>query len=122
MCTSVRTEDAGPAMDRKAKLCPTPQAPGEARRFVRHHVTELGFPNAVEDATLIVSELVTNAINAAPNCPIWASVRNVGRCLILEVRDGSPKPPVFQPADFMAEGGRGLHVVDELSASWGWTS
>ena len=37
------------------------------------------------------------------------------------VTDPSPLPPVkLDPADD-AEHGRGLHVVEALSARWGWT-
>jgi anti-sigma regulatory factor (Ser/Thr protein kinase) len=121
MCKSAKTECVKPLSDREIRLRPVSQAPGEARRFVRQHAAELGFPNSADDATLIVSELVTNAIQAAPDCPAWVSVRAAGRYLILEVRDCSPKPPEFKPVDYMAEDGRGLRIVDQLAAFFDWT-
>jgi hypothetical protein len=41
--------------------------------------------------------------------------------VVVIVTDPSPHPPVKRdPAD-LAEHGRGLHVVEGLSARWGWT-
>ena len=40
--------------------------------------------------------------------------------MVLEIWDCSPEPPVPQDPDFLAEGGRGLHVVDELGTRFGY--
>jgi hypothetical protein len=37
------------------------------------------------------------------------------------VIDPSPEPPVKRPLAGDSEDGRGLHIVEALSASWGWT-
>jgi two-component sensor histidine kinase len=78
----------------------------------------LGYPELVDDTRLMVSELVTNSITHAPGKPLWVDIRRTGKYLVLEVCDCSPEPPVAQGPDFMAEGGRGLHVVDELGIKW----
>ena len=40
--------------------------------------------------------------------------------LICAVRDCSDASPVEGEADFSAESGRGLYLVDSFSDSWGW--
>lgn len=36
--------------------------------------------------------------------------------------DAGTTTPVVTPPDPLAESGRGLHIVDQLSVEWGWTS
>ncbi|HEY7486080.1 MAG TPA: ATP-binding protein [Streptosporangiaceae bacterium] len=110
-----------PRTEREITLAPVPEASREARRFVRHHLPALGFPNKVDDATLIAVELVTNAVRHAPDGPIWLSLRLAGGRALMEVQDCSPELPVFREPGHMAESGRGLHVVKELSAAFDWT-
>jgi two-component sensor histidine kinase len=107
-------------MDIEVKLEPTALAPGEARRFVARELATLGYPGLVENARLMVSELVTNVIAYAPDQPLWVDLRRAGKYLVLEVWDCSAEPPVTQDPDFLAEGGRGLHVVDALGVKWGY--
>jgi anti-sigma regulatory factor (Ser/Thr protein kinase) len=91
---------------------------GVARRELRHWLHELGCTTA-EDATLVLSELVTNAIvHAHAGCTI--EMKHDDHCLRLEVRDPSPTPPIIgveQPHDI---GGRGLHIVEAIANAWGW--
>ena len=72
-----------------------------------------------DDAVLVLSELVTNAmVHAADGCTI--EVRHRDDMLRLEVRDRSPQAPVMRlvgPSDI---GGRGLRVVDAVAEAWGW--
>jgi anti-sigma regulatory factor (Ser/Thr protein kinase) len=102
------------------QLCPVPQAPRQARAFVRRRLTELGFPKLVEDGALIAVEIVTNAVREAPGGPILLSLRLAGGRPVIEVWDCSPVFPVFQPADFVSETGRGLHIVSALTKEFGW--
>lgn len=111
---------ARPTMDIEIKLEPTLQAPGIARRFVARELTTLGYPELVEDARLMVSELVTNAITYVPGKPLWVDIRRAGKYAVLEVWDGSPEPPVAQDPDFLAQSGRGLHVIGELGIRCGY--
>jgi anti-sigma regulatory factor (Ser/Thr protein kinase) len=108
-----------PVMDIEVRLEPTLRAPGEARRFVGRALAELGYPELVENARIIVSELVTNCITNVPGKPLWVNLRRTGRYALLEVWDCSPELPIPQDPDFLAEGGRGLHVVDELGVRFG---
>jgi anti-sigma regulatory factor (Ser/Thr protein kinase) len=107
-------------MDREIRLEPTPQAVREARRFVSRQLDELGYAELVDDAATITSELVTNSVREAPETPVWVNLRRAGSFPLLEVWDCCPKAPVLKSADYLAEGGRGLRIVDELSVSFGW--
>jgi two-component sensor histidine kinase len=109
-----------PAMDIEVKLEPTPQAPKAARRFVATELAALGYPQLVADAELIVSELVTNSLTYVPGKPLWVDLRHAGKGLVMEVWDCSPEPPVERCADFLAEGGRGIHVVNALGVRFGY--
>jgi serine/threonine-protein kinase RsbW len=107
---------------REIELKPDDQASGEARTFVRRHLADLGFARLVDDGVLIAAELVTNSYKyAGAYGPIVLSLRLTGGRPIIEVRDGSPEPPVFREPDDAAESGRGLHVIEALSAAFDWS-
>jgi anti-sigma regulatory factor (Ser/Thr protein kinase) len=107
-------------MDREIKLCPRPESAREARDFVREQLTELGFPTCVDDATLIVAELASNALAAAPETPYWVALNiDAGGRPVIEVQDCSPELPVVRSVDAMSEHGRGLPIVEALSAAFG---
>jgi hypothetical protein len=40
--------------------------------------------------------------------------------VVCAVRDPSGAAPVTKEADFVAETGRGLHLVESFSEKWGW--
>ncbi|MFC8719037.1 ATP-binding protein [Kitasatospora sp. NPDC057198] len=72
-------------------------------------------------ARLVVSELATNAVRArgGPHGFTLSLVLR-GGSLLVQVGDQDPCPPRPRPAGPDATGGRGLHLVDELSARWGY--
>src|SRR5262249_47915468 len=77
-----------------------------------------------EPAELVVSELVTNAIQACKAAGARRQVRlrlvsDRARVLI-EVQDGSPQPPVPVDATAEDESGHGLRMVEAMSAAWDW--
>jgi anti-sigma regulatory factor (Ser/Thr protein kinase) len=119
MCTTALGHDR-PATDIEIRLEADELAPGKARRFVRHHVERLGYPRCVDDAAVVVSELVTNAVAAAPWRPIFVALPPSSGRLVIEVWDLSPERPVPQEPDVLDTHGRGLGVVKELSLSYGW--
>jgi anti-sigma regulatory factor (Ser/Thr protein kinase) len=91
---------------------------GVARRAVGAWLHERGYRRD-EDAVLVLSELVTNAmVHAADGCTI--EVRHRDDLLRLEVRDRSPQGPLMRPARPSDIGGRGMHVVDAVAEAWGW--
>ncbi|MBB4921827.1 ATP-binding protein [Kitasatospora kifunensis] len=52
--------------------------------------------------------------------PIRISLVHRAPQLVCAVSDPSSAGPVTREADFVAESGRGLHLVDSFSNSWGW--
>ncbi|MFE4536549.1 ATP-binding protein [Streptomyces scopuliridis] len=97
-----------------------------ARIHVRRHLTVMRWRGDVEDAALIVSELVTNAINhgriSGHLLTVRAAVLEDGG-LFIDVSEPVGAFPRFTelscpPGD--VEGGRGLAVVHGLGASLSW--
>jgi anti-sigma regulatory factor (Ser/Thr protein kinase) len=94
-----------------------------AAREIRRHVRDLlasyrGIP--VDDAVLVVDELVSNAHQHGQSpraCRLAFSGQ--GRYLRVEVDDASPQQPRIRTAD--ESGGRGLMLVDRLAPAWGVT-
>jgi anti-sigma regulatory factor (Ser/Thr protein kinase) len=97
-----------------------------ARLHARQVVWEWGLTGLSQDIELLVSELITNAVQASQSTRQAASVRlwllsERTRVLIL-VWDASGRPPVRMDADQEAEGGRGLMLVEAISDQWNWYS
>jgi anti-sigma regulatory factor (Ser/Thr protein kinase) len=94
-----------------------------ARLHARHIAREWGLAALTGDTQLVVSELVTNAVNASRSVAhaaigLWlASDRSR---LSITVWDASPDPPERVEAAQDAVNGRGLQLVEEVSAQWGW--
>lgn len=93
-----------------------------ARRDVVDFLTECGADSqTVERASLIASELASNAIQAAPGKPYELCVSVVDpNSASLSVRNhtSGPVPPPqssWRPVDDLAIRGRGLSIVDSLS-------
>lgn len=73
----------------------------------------------VQDAQLVVSELVTNAFkHAAGPFALLLELSPDGGALRIGVTDGSPDPPRPQPPDPGRIGGHGLRLVTLLCATW----
>ena len=98
-----------------------------AREFTGQVLRGWGLLALAEDAAVIVSELVTNAL--LHGCDLSAAAqdkvelilwRQAGQ-MVCAVTDPGSEPPVLVSADPLAEAGRGLQVVQALSATWGWT-
>jgi len=95
------------------------EAVGEARRFVAGELSHLD-PEVVSTATLLVSELATNAIRHAAS-RFRVRVARLTEHVRVEVTDAGAGLPELQPISAMSIGGRGLHIVEALAASWGVT-
>ncbi len=101
------------------------QSAGEVRRALESWLTHHGSSEAViEDARLVVTELVANAIqHASPlrNGTVLVRWRREGAGIVLSVSDGGGQQgPALAPAEPDGERGRGLAIVDALSPRW-WT-
>ncbi|WP_233646829.1 ATP-binding protein [Streptomyces sp. BSE6.1] len=96
-----------------------------ARRVTAAKLRCWGLAALVDDAKLIVSELVTNAIRHSGTAEICLSVIVAHGSLRLHVQDGMPGTcKLGRPTD-TAESGRGLFLVDALvsehGGDWGTT-
>ena len=105
---------------RRVRLTTDPASAGEARGHVRAAICAWRIPVDVDTALLLTSELVTNAIRAAAGGRVTLAIRCARGRLRVEVHDRSPAPPVPAAAPADAEAGRGLVLVDALSADWGF--
>ena len=74
--------------------------------------------STLEVVTLLVSEVVTNAVLHARS-DVMITVRNDGTVVRVEVADRSEAPPVQRPVVEDSMTGRGMVLVDELADAWG---
>lgn len=99
-----------------------PASAGEARRTVRELLGEWGLrPETCEDALLITSELVTNALTHTDSEWIVCRLHITGHRLRIEVEDqnsGHAQPARRRPGPD-DQNGRGLMLVGMLSSDWG---
>ncbi|MFF4408862.1 PAS domain S-box protein [Streptoverticillium reticulum] len=95
-----------------------PCAAADGRRFLTVTLAAWDCSAALDDARLLTSEVLTNAICHATG-PIQLRVRRGTDELTVEVTDRSPQPPQPRLAEVGDESGRGLLLVDALADSWG---
>jgi signal transduction histidine kinase len=80
--------------------------------------TDSDIDATVDDARLIVSELVTNAMQAHPS-EIRLRVSYNDEYVRITVSDTAPGIPTQQHPAPTSEHGRGLRIVDQLAKRWG---
>jgi anti-sigma regulatory factor (Ser/Thr protein kinase) len=119
----------GTASTDELTLSGAPESIRAARDFVRRVLDEATTaPEAVEQAALLVSELVTNAV-IHTDADVCLRVRS-GPVARIEVEDGgapipaSAVPPAGSPvlpraAEAVEPGGLGLAIVATLASRWG---
>ncbi|NEB95905.1 ATP-binding protein [Streptomyces bauhiniae] len=94
---------------------------GKARAFVRAALPAAQFRERIDDITLCVSELATNAVrHGSPAGHLFLVRVSVNESLLrIEVHDAGESRPVLRvPADDDLTG-RGLVLVDSLADDWG---
>ncbi len=90
-----------------------------ARRLLRGALT--AWPSElVNSAELLVSELVTNAVQHGRSAPV-VRVDAYGSTLRVTVADDCPSAPGVRHPDADADSGRGLLLVETVATSWGWS-
>lgn len=108
------------------ELPDTPSSVALARAFVVSNLEYWSAPGpAIEEARLLVSEMTTNALH--PNHAFHPDAARIGLQissgpddrLRIEVRDHNPKVPEMRNPSADDENGRGLIIIDALSADWG---
>jgi anti-sigma regulatory factor (Ser/Thr protein kinase) len=109
------------------ELGPLLSAAARARAHARAVLAEWGLAELAETTELLVSELTTNALQASRALPqplpspvrLWLWANRPG--VVVTVWDANPEPPALREAGEVNEHGRGLMIVNALSArQWGW--
>jgi hypothetical protein len=128
---------------------PDARSVGTARDFCLSTMRRWGVTDRQDDVAVVVSELLTNALrHAVPQAgppsgtpsatphgspggpaggpgrsrwPVRLGLIQPGQFVLCAVADPSPRPPQPKEPDYLAESGRGLHVIDALSDRWGST-
>jgi anti-sigma regulatory factor (Ser/Thr protein kinase) len=111
-----------------------PDAVPCARLHAKQLLWEWGLADYTEVVELVVSELVTNAVQASKRLvgsryngrwipgvpPVRLWLRSDKQRVLIQVWDGNHRMPQRQEVeDLEAEGGRGLLLVESLGAEWG---
>lgn len=121
---------SAPVMPRVSTVLPLdalPDAPRMARAHVQAVLADWRLSEFTDVAELITSELVSNAAAASAHPldgtrepAIRVCLVADGNVLTVEVADRAPGRPVLRDADWLAEDGRGLAIVDALTGgAWG---
>ncbi|SDI47732.1 Anti-sigma regulatory factor (Ser/Thr protein kinase) [Sinosporangium album] len=115
--------------------CPLPPQADSvktARDVTRSTLDQWGLSELGDDAVLVVSELVTNAVRYAlypsvfsnghrrDDHPITLMLLRYAPHVLLAVSDPSDEAPTPKEPDFISENGRGLYIVETYSQCWGW--
>lgn len=114
--TLIDRSPATPA-DVSTQLPRDPTSASVGRRMVAAALGDAD-PDLLVDAQLLVSELVTNAVEHAASAPVLTLSVDPQR-LRVEVADDDPTPPVRRdplPGELR---GRGLLLLDRLADRWG---
>jgi anti-sigma regulatory factor (Ser/Thr protein kinase) len=108
----------------RLELGALPSAVPCARLHAKHIFREWNLAHVADDAELIVSELMTNALKAARQQPdtrhITLHLLASHDYLMIQVWDALPTAPAPRPHTIDAETGRGLEIVTLLSDRWGF--
>lgn len=104
-----------------------PTAPGMARGHVNAALAGWGLSEFTDAAALIAREMVANAVAASAPVQAGADMLVIRVCLItngdvltIECWDQAPGVPVLREPAALAESGRGLAIIDNLTGgTWG---
>ncbi|TDD33732.1 ATP-binding protein [Actinomadura sp. KC06] len=110
--------ECGPANVLDARFLAARTAPAQVRMLVELRLASWGLTALRDDATLIASELVTNAVRHAPEQEIRVRLTHELRGLLFEVWDASDVMPV-RKHDEDGLSGRGLPIVEALALGCG---
>ena len=103
------------------ELLPVAGAARQAREIAATACRQWEQPELVGPATLIVSELVSNAVHHASTVARLHLALD-DRHLTVAVQDESPEPPVLRdPTSAVTVRGRGLMLVAAVAKAWGWS-
>jgi hypothetical protein len=95
-----------------------PRAPRHARSFVTDVLREWDLDALVDPASLIVSELATNAVVHAGS-GFTVSLNHDGSVVRLAVGDGAAAVPQRAPGGADSPRGRGIPIIEAVASRWG---
>jgi anti-sigma regulatory factor (Ser/Thr protein kinase) len=111
-----------------------PTATPCARLHARTIALEWGLSDLADTVELVISELVTNAVQASVDHdgrPRYSAEHGLscvhlrlstdGLAILIEVWDETTRAPTPVQPGLADEGGRGLLLVDAVTARWGWS-
>jgi anti-sigma regulatory factor (Ser/Thr protein kinase) len=102
---------------------PVSESVRASRNFVLAALRRLEADDQIHDATVIVSELATNAVRHARS-PFRVSVSELGGFVCITVKDVGESHaalPTNDP-DEHAIDGRGMAIIDALAHRWGYSA
>ncbi|MGW3814557.1 SpoIIE family protein phosphatase [Streptomyces sp. NPDC005046] len=108
----------GPLATISTDLPAAPESVPEGRAFLGKAMTSWDCGPAADDARLLLSEILTNAVQHAQG-PIGLHLCRTATDLTVEVSDYSPHLPQPRTATEDEESGRGLILVRTLADDWG---
>jgi hypothetical protein len=132
--TASAESTAGWPLSAHLPLGALPTAVPCARGFTRVIMDEWNLASLADSAELIVSELVTNSVQATADEDGRPRYSEAGLPVVhlrlasdharvlAEVWDSVPRVPAPRRTGPDEEGGRGLTLVEALSERWGWTA
>ncbi|MFJ9845248.1 ATP-binding protein [Kitasatospora sp. NPDC101155] len=134
LLSNVVRADASPQPDEGARVRPhsepataclpyRPESVAAARRFVATKLREWGLDDLLDDASVIVSELATNAVKTGCQTRMVVAVRRPSsRIVRILVGDGCRSMPAMVDVGPDRTSGRGLAIVHRLTRGrWGVT-
>ncbi|MCU1675275.1 MAG: ATP-binding region ATPase domain protein [Frankiales bacterium] len=109
----------------RISIPPSAASVAAVRHALADDLINVGTGDAVSDATLVLSELVSNAVRHAT--PVTGDglvinwhVEDGGAMVVIAVTDGSADAePRRAPPDTVSDSGRGLAIVDMIASDWG---
>lgn len=117
---SARSASGAPDVVRRAEtFVPVPEAVSAVRRFVTGVLRSWGEDDLVPDAALVISEMATNAVMHAESA-FRAFVERADGVVRIAIEDAGSGMPESLAADGDDLNGRGVAIVEALSARWGW--
>ena len=101
-------------------LSPNRRAGLRARHAIRQRFSETLPSATLGDVFSVVTELVNNSVLHGPGKPITVTLAMSEESIRGEVADqGNPAAAIPQTKEATETGGRGLALVDKLTAQWG---
>jgi anti-sigma regulatory factor (Ser/Thr protein kinase) len=115
-----RTESHVSTLAARIELPPTLPSVRAARHLVVHLLQAWRAPHDVDDAALLVTELVANVVDhVGGEASLAVELQLSGGRLRIAVADGSSVPPVVRELDMHSPRGRGMRLVQAIADRWG---